>query len=158
MKYVCVLVTVTDMARARDFYETVLGQKVRADYGENILFEGGFALHLQAHFAKLIDGRPILRPSNQFELYFEFDDIDALVGELHKNQVEFVHEAREQPWRQKVVRFYDPDRNLIEVGESLEFLCRRLSREGKAVEEISRITNMPAAFVTAALEQRRGFD
>jgi hypothetical protein len=33
-------------------------------------------------------------------------------------QVEYVHPLREQPWRQRVVRFYDPDHHIIEVGES----------------------------------------
>jgi len=32
-----------------------------------------------------------------------------------ENDILFVHELREQPWRQKVARFYDPDKNIIEI-------------------------------------------
>jgi ASC-1-like (ASCH) protein len=74
---------------------------------------------------------------------------------LQDNHVEFVHETREQPWRQKVVRFYDPDRNIIEVGESLEFLSFRLSKEGKSIEEISRITNMTREFVIDSIAKMK---
>ncbi len=59
MKFVCPLLVVADMQRARRFYETVLGLNVIVDFGENITFEGNFALHQQAHFQSLIDGRKI---------------------------------------------------------------------------------------------------
>jgi len=34
--------------------------------------------------------------------------------------VEFIHEIVEQPWGQKVMRFYDPDYHMIEVGAPIE--------------------------------------
>lgn len=151
MKYICSLVTVEDIGRSREFYEKILKQEVKYDYGENVVFKGDFAIHLKSHFAELIDGKRITAGSNNFELYFEYDDVDAFVKELKENKVEFVHEVREQPWRQKVVRFYDPDGNIVEVGESLEYLSFRLAREGKNVEEISAITNMPVEFVLNAI-------
>lgn len=45
MKFMCPLVVVKDINRSRDFYENVLGQRVKYDYGENITFHGDFALH-----------------------------------------------------------------------------------------------------------------
>lgn len=129
MKYVCSLITVSDMKKSREFYETVLGQKVAADYGENTVFESGFAIHLRPHFRELIDGRKTCVRGNNFELYFEESEIDAFALRLEKSGVELVHGLKEQPWRQKVIRFYDPDGNLIEVGEPMEELARRLSAE-----------------------------
>lgn len=46
--------------------------------------------------------------------------------------------------------------NIIEVGESLEYLSFRLSKEGKTVEEISQIINMPKEFVKENI--RRGLN
>jgi len=70
---------------------------------------------------------------------------------LKANNVKFVHEVREQPWRQKVVRFYDPDKNIIEVGESMEHLTFRLFKEGKSIEEITSITKMPIDFIKTSI-------
>ncbi len=152
MKYICPLITVSDIQRSRKFYEEILQQKVKYDFGENITFHGDFAIHLDQHFEGLIDPHKVTKGGNNFELYFELDRIDEKVELLKEHQVEFVHELREQPWRQKVVRFYDLDRNIIELGESMEFLSYRLSKEGLSVEEICRITNMPEGFVDNAIQ------
>lgn len=153
MKFVCSLITVEDINISRRFYEKLLKQKVQYDFGENVSFESGFAIHLKSHYSKLIDDKPIIKGSNNFELYFEYDDVDSFVRELKNNKVEFIHETREQPWRQKVVRFYDPDKNIIEVGESMECLCFRLSEEGRSIEEISKITGLEKMFVEEAIKK-----
>jgi catechol 2,3-dioxygenase-like lactoylglutathione lyase family enzyme len=153
VKFICPLLVVADIQRARRFYETVLGLNVIVDFGENITFEGNFALHQQAHFQSLIDGKEIKSGGNDFELYFEYDDMDEINIRLNNNQVELVHPMREQPWRQRVVRFYDPDRHIIEIGESMEFLCYRLHREGLSSEVISQTTMMPEPFVKEGIEK-----
>jgi len=91
-------------------------------------------------------------------LYFEFDDVDSFVKELKNNKIEFIHKIKEQPWRQKVVRFYDPDKNIIEVVESLEFLSFRLSKEGKSIEEISKIIGFPTDFVFESIQKMKSAD
>lgn len=153
MKYVCPLITVSDIKKARDFYEKVLEQKVKIDHGENVTFEGDFAIHLKSHFQTLIDNREIKMGSNNFELYFEFDDIKQIEKKLIDNKVEFLHTTREQPWRQRVIRFYDPDNNIIEVGESMEFLAYRLFKEEKTIKEISGITTLPDSFIQASIQK-----
>jgi len=153
IKYICPLIVVSDMQRSRNFYESVLGLKVIVDFGENITFEGNFALHLQSHYKSLIDNKKIITGGNDFELYFEFDDMEQINRQLTTAGVTFVHEMREQPWRQRVVRFYDPDNHIIEIGESLEYLSYRLKKEGKTVEEISKITFMPVEFVKSGIEK-----
>ncbi|MBT7993509.1 MAG: glyoxalase/bleomycin resistance/dioxygenase family protein, partial [Bacteroidetes bacterium] len=50
MKFICALVTVSDILVARNFYENILDQKVKFDFGENVTFHGDFALHLESHF------------------------------------------------------------------------------------------------------------
>lgn len=153
MKYVCPLITVSDMKQSRDFYENLLDQKVKFDFGESVTFHGDFAIHLQSHYKKLIDNRVIKSGGNNFELYFESDTVELIVDKLKGNGILYVHELREQPWRQKVVRFYDPDNNIIEIGETLEHLSFRLKNENLSNEEISKITCMPIDFVIDSIQQ-----
>ncbi len=153
MKYICPLITVSDIKRSHDFYEILLDQKVKYDFGENVTFEGDFAIHLRSHFQSLIDNKEIRTGGNNFELYFEYDDVEQMVKKLKENKISFVHDVREQPWRQKVVRFYDPDENIIEIGESLEYLSFRLSKEGLSVEQISATSNMPVEFVKLSIKK-----
>ncbi len=155
MKYICSLITVENISNSKLFYENVMKQKIKYDFGENVLFEGGFAIHLKSHYSKLIGNKPITSPSNNFELYFEFNDVDSFLKELKNNKIEFIHEIKVQPWQQKVVRFYDPDKNIIEVGESLEFLSFRLSKEGKSIEEISKIIGLSIDFVFESIQKMK---
>ena len=151
MKFICSLFVVEDLAAAKDFYIRVLGQRVKADFGANVAFEGGFAIHQRMHFEGLIEGRKVASRGNDAELYFEFDDLPRIEAELGEEKVEFIHRMREQPWRQRVMRFYDPDGHIVEIGESMEFLAYRLSKEGKTEEEIGAITMMGADFAKGAI-------
>lgn len=151
MKYICPLITVMDIDHSREFYEKVMNQKVKLDMGENVSFEGDFAIHLKSHFSDLIQPKSIKTGGNNFELYFEENDLDELVDRLMHNNVEFVHPLREQPWRQKVVRIYDPDQNIIEIGESMEHVAFRLFLEGLSEKRISEITYLPINQVKKAI-------
>lgn len=153
MKFICSLITVNDIKVSRDFYERILNQKVKFDFGENVTFHGDYAIHLKSHFKKLINNKEIRTGANNFELYFEYDNVEEIVKVLKDNNVSFVHEIREQPWRQKVVRFYDPDENLIEIGESMEYLAHRLTNEGMSIEQISETTNMSVDFIIESIEK-----
>jgi catechol 2,3-dioxygenase-like lactoylglutathione lyase family enzyme len=151
MKFICSLVTVNDINRSRNFYETILNQKVKFDFGQNVTFHGDFAIHEKSHFKTLIDNSEIKTNCNNFELYFEFNDLEQIVERLTAFGVIFIHNIREQPWRQKVVRFYDPDGHIIEIGETLEHLSYRLFKDGLTINEIVAITNMSDAFVKSSI-------
>ncbi|MBN1315593.1 MAG: VOC family protein [Anaerolineales bacterium] len=153
MKFICSLIVVDDVQRARFFYEEILGQKVKADYGENVTFHGDFSIHQRDHFQKLINGLPVRRKSNNFELFFEEDDLEPVVSKLEQHQVEFIHGIVEQPWKQRVVRFYDDDKNIIEIGERLEHTAFRLSRQNFSLEEIARITYLSVDDVIHAIQE-----
>jgi len=154
VKFMCPLITVADIKRSRDFYENVLGQKVEADFGENVSF-GGFSIHLRPHFKMLIDNKEIVVGGNNFELYFEYDNVEQIVEKLKTEKVKFVHELREQPWKQLVVRFYDPDQNIIEIGETLEHLTLRLYQQGNSFNEISTMTGLDIRFVEKTLQNQK---
>jgi catechol 2,3-dioxygenase-like lactoylglutathione lyase family enzyme len=154
MKFVCPLLVVEDLARSRQFYREVLDQKEKFDLGENVTFEGDFALHRKAHFEKLLNVPSAEHPSpvcHNHELYFEEDKIKERQLKLMEHRVRFLHTMREQPWGQRVIRFYDPDGHVIEVGESMEAVVRRLSEEGLSPEEISEKIGMPIEFVKYTL-------
>ncbi|HOW08504.1 MAG TPA: VOC family protein [Bacteroidales bacterium] len=142
MKYICALITVTDIKRSRYFYENILKQEVIADYGNNVTYKGDFSIHLSSGFKKLIDNREIKNEANNFELYFENDDVDGIAGMLKEKGVLFVHGVREQPWKQRVIRIYDPDMHIIEIGESMEHMVMRLRNTGLTPEQISRDTSL----------------
>jgi catechol 2,3-dioxygenase-like lactoylglutathione lyase family enzyme len=154
VKFICPLITVADIKKARIFYENVLGQKVESDYGENVSF-GGFAIHLRSHFKMLIDKKEIVVGGNNFELYFEYDNVEKIVEKLKTEKVEFLHELREQPWKQLVVRFYDPDKNIIEIGETLEYLVFRLYQQGNSFDEISTLTGLDVEFVEKTAQKQK---
>ena len=154
MRYICPLITVENIERSRKFYQEVMEQTVKYDFGENVTFHGDFAIHLKSHYQTLLGNEHLItKGGNDFELYFEQDDMDLLLMRLTENGVRLVHPLREQPWRQRVIRFYDPDNNVIEVGESLEHLAFRLYGEGGAIPEIASIIGLPEAFVEASVQQ-----
>ncbi len=120
MKYICPLIVVEDVNRSRFLYEEILKQKVKADHGENVVFEGDFAIHQKTHFQSLINNYPIQRYSNHFELYFEEENLEEIESTLKEHHFEFIHPIEEQPWKQRVLRFYDYDKNIIEIGEPVK--------------------------------------
>ncbi|MEN6462066.1 MAG: VOC family protein [Syntrophomonas sp.] len=150
MKFICPLIVVNDIETSRNFYEKVLNQKVEYDFGENVAFAGGFAIHLKSHFSDLINvsSDRIIQTSNNFELYFEEDDLDGLLEKISVlGSVEYIHGIKEQPWGQRVIRFYDPDGHIVEVGESMENVARRFLDQGLSIEETAQLTSMPEEFV-----------
>jgi catechol 2,3-dioxygenase-like lactoylglutathione lyase family enzyme len=60
----------------------------------------------------------VIPQSHQTELFFEEPEIDSFVKKLERlyPDIEYVNRLMTHSWGQRVVRFYDPDGNLIEVG------------------------------------------
>jgi len=153
MRFVCPLIVVNDIARSRKFYEDVLGLEVEFDFGENVTFKNSFAIHLKDHYEKLIGAdHKITQKSNDFELYFETDDVAYDYQRLKQAKVEFVNELNVQPWGQQVMRFYDPDWHIVEIGETMQAVVLRFHKEGHSIEEISRKSSMPKEFIEMVLK------
>lgn len=62
---------------------------------------------------------------------------------------------REQLRRQCEVRFQDPDRRIIDIGASLEYLSFCLHKERLSPDNISTITMLPLEFVTDSIQKFR---
>lgn len=148
LQYKMPVLAVRDMEVSKQFYHDLFDQEVVLDLGRNVTLSGGFSL--QADFDELVDipKCTILHQSNNMELYSETDDFDAFVEKLHDFlDIELVHPPKMHEWQQRVVRLYDPDWHIIEVGEPMDKVAQRMLGEGYDVEEIVRITQMPKAFV-----------
>ncbi len=159
MKFVLPLIVVEDVAVSRHFYEHCLGQKVRFDFGEDIQFEGDFSLHQKGHFQSLLGAAnrfPVTLKANAGELFFETDELEATQERLQQAGAEFIHPIREEPWGQRVMRLYDPDGHIIEIGETLELTVVRLDKQGLSVSEINQRIGMPRDFIVQAIRNRAG--
>lgn len=164
IKYICPLITVQDIYKSRKFYENVLKQEVEMDHGANVAFKDGFAIHDAEHYNELLGDASATNGNgdknfnidkNFMELYFESEDLDSIQEKLESLNCRFVHKIRAQPWGQRVMRFYDPDGYIIEVGEPLEFVVRRFAAQGLSIEEISEKSSTPVEFVKMVLEQNK---
>jgi uncharacterized glyoxalase superfamily protein PhnB len=147
IQYKSVLLFVEDISTSRHFYENVLRQKVQYDFGEDVVFEGGFTIHDSNHFSRLLFNRPnphvkALGQEN-LELYFESDELDEVFTRLVNYGVTFIHPIKEQPWGQRVFRFYDPDSHIVEIGEPMSNVITRYLKNGVPAEEVARRTFMP---------------
>ena len=153
MKFHCAMLVVNDIQKSRRFYEEILGQKVILDFGENITFEGSFALQQKDLWLNFIhcSKHEVLQDSKNFELYFEEDDFDSFIDKLQNYDIEYIHPVKEHSWGQRVVRFYDPDKHIIEVGESLKVVCRRFLERGMTPEQAAERMNVPMKFINACM-------
>lgn len=156
VKYMGPILVVEEIAPSRYFYEQLLGQQVKYDFGPNVTFQGDFSIHLRRHLQALLgDGadRPVTRKAHNAELTFETDEIEAVGQRLKQAAVEFVHDIREQPWAQRVLRVYDPGGHLVEVGEAMESVVWRLHGQGLSIDPICERTGMPREFVERAVRE-----
>lgn len=147
MKYCTSLLAVRSIEAAKTFYQDILGQRIILDHGTNVTFEGGFAL--QEGFAELVgfpEENVRWKPWNG-ELYFETEDLDGDVAQVKEAGVELVHDIKEYPWGQRVFRFFDPDGNLIELGESMYSVALRYFAQGMSDEEVAQRTQHPIELV-----------
>jgi hypothetical protein len=126
------------MKIARSFYENLFNLKVTEDYGRNIVFDCGLSLQEDFDWLTGIPKSEIKNKENNCELYFEEEEFNAFVKNLKsKEDIVFLHDVIEYPWGQRVIRFYDPDNHLIEVGEPLKAVIERLLLKGMTTEEIA---------------------
>ena len=117
MKLKNVLIVVNDIEQSKKYYHDLFGLEVVLDNDGNVILTEGLVLQDKAIWEGFL-GRDIAAKNNASELYFEESNIEAFVEKLERlyPETEYVNRLMEHSWGQKVVRFYDPDGNLIEVG------------------------------------------
>lgn len=138
MKYVSTCISVDDINESRKFYEDLFGLEVYQDYGINITFSCGLALQQDFDWLTGLEKDSVLKKSNNMELYFEEDDFDGFIDKLKTyNDIEYVSDVIRHNWGQRVIRFYDPNGHIIEVGESMKMVVKGFLDSGMSMEEVS---------------------
>ena len=117
MKLKNVLIVVKDIEKSRKFYHDLFGIDLVLDNDGNMILTEGLVLQDEKIWNAFL-GRDIIPKSNSCELYFEEQDIEAFVEKLERlyPTIEYVNPLMTHSWGQRVIRFYDLDGNLIEVG------------------------------------------
>ncbi len=147
MQFKGTLIVVTDMERSKKFYHDVLNMNVVNDFGANVELEHGLYLQKNETWAKFINDKAVHFQHHAGELYFEEQDIDSFFRKLEAMEIVYVHQPIEHPWGQRVVRFYDPDQHIIEVGEEIKGVVKRFHNRGMSVEQIAAYMDVPAGYV-----------
>lgn len=152
MKLSSVLLAVSDLEQSKRFYQELFDQRIELDLGWNVTFTGGFTIQLNYDLLTGIPKDKIIKRSNNMELYFEVDGFDTFIEKLNTySGIVYVNEPMECEWKQRVVRIYDPDFHIIEVGESMDIVAKRYLSLGCSIEETSAIIQHPIDFVKACL-------
>ena len=112
-----ILIVVEDIEKSKKFYHDLFGLDVILDNEGNVILTEGLVLQERTIWKNFLE-RDIISESNSCELYFEEKNIEAFVEKLDNlyPDVKYVNHLLTHSWGQKIVRFYDLDGNLIEVG------------------------------------------
>lgn len=138
MRYTCTVLSVADVDAARRFYEDLFGLEVYQDYGKNIAFTCGLALQQDFDWLVGLPKEKMLHKPNNAEIAFEEQDFDGFMKKLKEYpDIEYLGEAIEHSWGQRVIRFYDLDGHIIEVGEDMKMVTKRFLASGMTIEEVS---------------------
>ncbi len=154
MKYTGTLISVADIEISKQFCHDVLGLNVVADFGANVTLDGGVTLQTLDTWKSFVRTDKVVLPNNAGELYFEEENMDAFCTHLKSFEINYVHELFEHRWGQRVVRFYDPDKHIIEVGEKLEAVISRFVEQGLSVEDIAIRMDVPIDYVISRLNSK----
>lgn len=124
MKQVDTILLVKDIKESHKFYIENFGLEVLHDWDSMMIYKNRLALHQKdkiqpQEFASSLGAGD---NSGSVIIYIELDRTESLEDKLDylKNKgVEIIHDIFSLPW-QRIFRVYDPDRNIIEIGEPSE--------------------------------------
>ena len=86
----------------------------------------------------LENGYESLEEYSTAEIVFEEQDFDGFLCRLEEYpDMEYLGEVIEHSWGQRVIRFYDLDGHIIEVGEDMKMVIKRFLASGMTMDEIS---------------------
>lgn len=117
MKLKNILIVVDNIEKSKQFYHDLFGLDMVLDNDGNMILTEGLVLQDKKIWENFL-GKDIVSKNNSCELYFEEQNIEAFVEKLETlyPSIQYVNQLMTHSWGQKVIRFYDLDGNLIEVG------------------------------------------
>ena len=112
-----ILIVVNDIEKSRKYYHDLFGLEMIVDNDGNMILTEGLVLQEEKYWKGFL-GKEIIGKNNSCELYFEESDIEGFLQKLERMypETEYVNTLMTHSWGQRVIRFYDADGNLIEVG------------------------------------------
>ncbi len=119
MKLKNIVIVVKDIESSKQFYKELFGLDVILDQEGNAILTEGLVLQESKVWEETL-GQKVVWKNHASELYFEETDLELFLEKLQKYEWEIkilsLPEAAEGA--RQAVRLYDPDGNMIEVGEA----------------------------------------
>lgn len=136
----------TEVKRLSTFYIQVLGQEVQHDFGACVILRSGLSIwqpSADLTIATKLGYTHHPAGNKNLELCFETETLPTDAERVKSSGVELLHDLIEEPWGQRVLRFRDPDGNLVELGESIPAFVRRHHASGLSAEAVAEKTGVP---------------
>ena len=154
MKLKNTVLIVNDLEQSKKFYKHILGLKAILDFHGSVTLTSGIVLQSKEIWKDLIHktDQEIIMLNHAVELSFETEDIDAFMYVLDQYHVTLLHPLKEGVWGQRVVRFYDLDGHVIEVGENMRKIIKRLLSQGFSYEELAHRLRVPLDYIKQIIE------
>jgi catechol 2,3-dioxygenase-like lactoylglutathione lyase family enzyme len=109
----CITFYVSDLAKAKKFYEETLGLEKKYEYPSYVGFEcGGVEIGL---IPKPQEEQKTSQTSPSIE--FLVDNVDKVCKDLKSKGVKFIKELHEETWGGRQATFTDPDGHILEIAQ-----------------------------------------
>lgn len=117
MKLKNILIVVNDIEASKRFYKDLFGLDVIMDNEGNAILTEGLVLQDKQAWEACIQKNTIPQ-SHDTVLYFEEPDINRFLKKLEESpyEIKYIQKELENSWGRQVVRIYDPDGHVIEIG------------------------------------------
>ena len=119
MKLKNIVIVVKDVERSKQFYKELFGLDVILDQEGNVILTEGLVLQEAKVWEQAI-GQDVVLKNHASELYFEETDLELFLEKLQKyeREIQILSWPEAAEGARRAVRLYDPDGNMIEVGEA----------------------------------------
>ena len=116
-----ILLVVEDIEKSIAFYKELFGLQVLKDFDGNVILTEGLVLQDRKIWENLIE-KEVSYGGNASELYFVENDLEGFQEKLDdcSFEINYAHKLKMHSWGQRVIRIYDPDGHMIEIGEPPE--------------------------------------
>lgn len=156
MKYTATLLAAKDLKETLKFYIDLFDCIIENDFGTNVALSNGICFQTLESWQEFIGKKEseICCLNNAFEIYFESDDLDGFLAKLKaRDDIIYVHPLIEHRWGQRVVRIYDPNGHMIEIGENMDQVVKRFMDSGMNAEETAKRMDVSIEYVEAGIKR-----
>lgn len=156
MKYSATLLATKDLKETLKFYIDLFECTIENDFGANVSLTNGICFQALESWQELISKKEseICCLNNASEIYFESDDLDGFLSKLNaRNDIVYVHPLIEHRWGQRVIRIYDPNGHIIEIGENMDHVVKRFMDSGLSIEDTAKRMDVSIEYIETAIKR-----